>query len=157
MGTIRIDDGTKEYKIENQYGQEICRIHIRPADLSLLDRYEAISESMVDALDPLRSIALRVDGTATDEENWAALKQAEETIVAKFKELLDTDDVADIFKTRRAFSSVGGQFFCEIVLLAIGDVIKEEFEKEAAATRERISKYLPAEESTDAGAAAENG
>lgn len=157
MGTIRIDDGTKEYKIENQYGQEICRIHIRPADLSLLDRYEAISESMVDALDPLRSIALRGDGTATDEENWAALKQAEETIVAKFKELLDTDDVADIFKTRRAFSSVGGQFFCEIVLLAIGDIIKEEFEKEAAATRERISKYLPAEELTDAGAAAENG
>ena len=157
MGTIRIDDGTKEYKIENQYGQEICRIHIRPADLSLLDRYEAISESMVDALDPLRSIALRGDGTATDEEKWAALKQAEETIVAKFKELLDTDNVADIFKTRRAFSSVGGQFFCEIVLLAIGDVIKEEFEKEAAATRERISKYLPAEEPTDAGAAAENG
>ena len=157
MGTIRIDDGTKEYKIENQYGKEICCIHIRPADLSLLDRYEAASTGMVDALEPLRGLALHGDGTPSDEETWAALKQAEESVIAKFKELLDTDDVADIFKTRRAFSSVGGRFFCEVVLTAIGYVIKEEFEKEAAATRERISKYLPAEKQTDAGAAAENG
>lgn len=157
MGTIRIDDGTKEYAIVNQYGKEICKIHFRPADLSLLDRYNEITDSMVDALDPLRGLALKADGTSTDETGWEVLKQAEQTIIEKFTELFDADDVAGIFAKRRAFSTVGGRFFCEVVLLAIGDVIKAEFEAEAAATRDRISKYLPAEDQTDAGAAADNG
>lgn len=154
MGTIRIDDGTKEYTIVNQYGKEICKIHFRPADLSLLDRYNAVSAEMVNALEPLREISLKADGTT--DESLDALKKAEETVIGKINELFDSDDAADIFKTRRAFSTVGGRFFCEVVLAAIGDVIAAEFEKEAQATRDRIGKYLP-EDEQDAGAAAENG
>lgn len=157
MGTIKIDDGTKEYRIVNQYGKEICKVHFRPADLSLLDRYNAISESLPEVLAPLQEIALKSDGTTSD-DGWDALKRAEEAVVAKFNELLDTDDIAGVFAQRRAFSTVGGRFFCEIVLLAIGEVVSEEFEKEAKATSARLGKYLPtAEEQTDAGAAADNG
>ena len=157
MGTIRIDDGTKEYQIVNKYGQEICKIHFRPADLSLLDRYKEISGSLSETIEPLKELSLKADGTAED-ESWEILKSVEDSVIEKFGELLDTDDVSDIFKKRRAFSSVGGRFFCEIVLLAIGEAISEEFQKEAEATSKRISKYMPPDEDqTDAGAAADNG
>lgn len=151
MAQIRIDDGTKEYKIENQYGKEICRIHFRPADLALLDRFERVSETLQDALKPLQDRVLKSDGTPADDQGWAALKEAEAAVIAKFNELLDTDDLGEIFKTRSPFSAVGGRFFCEIILAAIGDVIVKEVEKEAAATQKRLAKYMP--EAEDAGAA----
>lgn len=157
MGTIRIDDGTKEYRIVNRFGKEICKIHFRPTDLSLLDRYQEISKSMESAIEPLKELSLKADGT-TEDESWEILKSVENSVIEKFGELLDTDDVSEIFKTRRAFSSVGGRFFCEIVLLAIGEAISEEYKKEAEETSKRISKYMPPDEDqTDAGAVADNG
>ena len=160
MGSIRIDDGTKEYKIENNSGKEICRIHFRPADLALMDRFENISATLGDVLEPLKEIGLMTDGTPEDQtaQGWETLKKAEAEVIRKFNELFDTDDLGEAFKTRSAFSSIGGKFFCEVLLDAIGGVIAEEFAKEAEATRARIEKYLPtAEEQTDAGAAADNG
>ena len=153
MAQIRIDDGTKEYKIENQYGKEICRIHFRPADLALLDRFENISSTLQDALKPLQDRVLKSDGSPADDKGWEALKEAEAAVIAKFNELLDTDDLGDIFKTRSPFSSVGGRFFCEIILAAIGEVIVKEIEKEAAATQKRLAKYMPEPEADNAGAA----
>ena len=144
MANIRIDDSTKEYKIENQYGKEICRIHFRPADLALLDRFEHVSDTLQDRV-------LKSDGSPADDQGWDALKEAETAVIAKFNELLDADDLGEIFKTRSPFSAVGGRFFCEIILSAIGDVIVKEIEKEAAATQKRLAKYMP--EADGAGAA----
>ena len=154
MTKIRIDDGTKEYKIENQYGREICRVHFRPADLALLDRFEQVSSKLPDALAPLKDKAVRTDGTPANQtdEDWAALKAAEAEIVRQFNELLDSDDIGEVFKKHSAFSVVGGKFFCEVLLEAIGEVITEELRKEAEATQKRLAKYLP-EDAQDAGAA----
>ena len=157
MGTVRIDDGTREFKIENNYGKEICRIHFRPADLSLLDRFEKISGSLSTAIEPLREIGVQTDGAPEDESErgWAAMKQAEAEVIRLYNELLDADDLGEVFKTRSAFSVIGGKFFCEILLEAIGGVIAEAFEEEAKLTRDRIAKYLP-EDAQDAGATTAN-
>lgn len=150
---IRIDDGTREIKIENQYGREICRVHFRPADLALLDRFESMNANLSTAMEPLKDMTVKGDGSPTDdsEAGWAALKQAEAEVIRLFNDLLDSDDIGEVFKKHSAFSVVGGKFFCEVLLEALGEVIAEEFKKEAEATKARLGKYLP-EDEQDAGA-----
>lgn len=151
---LTIDDGTRAIPVENQFGQPICTIHIRPADLSILDRYTAMREGLGEMLKPLENISVNADGTAEFEQDWAKLKAVEAALIERLNSLLDTTESARIFEKRNAFSAVGGKFFCENVLDAIGDLIAKAIEDEAKQTQNRIAKYLP-EGSTDAGQPAE--
>ena len=149
-----IDDGTRAIPVENQYGQPICTIHIRPADISILDRYTAMRDGLTEMLKPLEGIGLNADGTAEFEKDWEKLKAVEAAFIERLNNLLDTTESARIFENRNPFSAVGGRFFCENVLDAMGDLIAKAIEDEAAQTQKRIAKYLP-EGSDDAGQPAE--
>ena len=48
---IVIDDGTREIPIKNTYGKEICRIHIRPGDFSIVDRYNDFTKDFEEIVD----------------------------------------------------------------------------------------------------------
>ena len=70
------------------------------------------------------------------------------------------DEADEIFKTRSPFSSIGGVFFVERVLNAIGEAITAQIKEEAALSQARIAKYVDDvaedEVSENAGATAEN-
>lgn len=137
-----IDDGVKEIQLNNTYGQTICKVHFRPADFSILDRYNAFVNALPEIVKPLEEIDIEANGEASFEDGWKVIKEAEAEIIRRFGELFDMDDAGAIFEKRNAFSSVNGSFFCENVLLALGDIISEEINKEMKKSQKKMEKYL---------------
>jgi hypothetical protein len=137
-----IDDGTREIPLYNQFNKLICKIHIRPSDISILDRYDDLVKNLETILAPLREMSINNDGTAKFEEDWQALKQAETDLKRRLNTLFDMDEADEIFATRNPFSSVGGNFFCANVIKGIGSVIVEAVNDEMELSRERTAPYL---------------
>lgn len=152
MKRIIIDDGTREYEICNRFGKVICVLHFRPSDISIAERYREMRETFGDIVKPLAELDIQADGTAADDAAMDALHEADVALRKALARLLDSDDAADIFAARNPFSSVGGKFFCEIVLDAIGGIVEDVMTEETEASRKRTSKYI--EEDSDARAAA---
>lgn len=137
-----IDDGTREIPLVNKFGQLICKIHIRPSDWSILDRFEAFKTDFANVVKPLSDISIKNDGTAAFDEDWRVLKSVEQEIKRRVNELFDMDDADDIFAKRNPLSSVNGKFFCESVIETLGDLVAEAVNEEAEKTRQRTEKYL---------------
>ena len=131
-----VDDGTREIPLVNKYGKTICTVYMRPADFSIVDRYNALMLNFNDVVKPLTELSIRNDGTAEFEQDWQVLKVVE----ANLKQKIDEADA--IFAKRNPFSSVGGEFFCLKVLTALGGVITEAIEEEAELSHKRMDKYL---------------
>ena len=102
-----IDDGTKEITLVNKYGELICKVHIRPSDLSIIDRYKDFEKDFDKIVEPLKSLDIKNDGTALFEKDWKILKSVEITLVQRINNLFDIDNAAEIFAKRNPFSSVG--------------------------------------------------
>ena len=157
---VVIDDGTREYHLVNAFGKPICTIHFRPADFSIIDRYNAMMKDFPSIVEPLKNLSLKADGTAAFDEDWKVLKAVEADIKDRLNKLFDMDDAEKIFATRNAFSSIGGQFFCLRVLESLQSVVVAAVEEEAKLSQQRMSKYLKdldtaAEGTADAGAASD--
>lgn len=158
---VVVDDGTREYPVVNKFGKVICTIHFRPADFSIIDRYNAMMLDFDRLVEPLKNLSLNNDGTATFEQDWQVLKQVEDNLKDKINELFDMDEADKIFATRNPFSTVGGRFFCLNVLNALQSVVTAAVEEETKLSNQRMEKYLSdlkptksaAEEVTDAGTA----
>ena len=137
-----VDDGTREIPLVNKFGKLICNVYIRPADFSILDRYNDFINDFESVVAPLKDLSIERDGTVTLEEDWAVLKQVEQVIKDRFNALFDMDEADEIFAKRNAFSSVGGEFFCAKVLVALGEVIAQAINEEAALSEKRILPYM---------------
>ncbi|MDD3337813.1 MAG: hypothetical protein PHS82_03040 [Lachnospiraceae bacterium] len=157
-----VDDGTKEIPIVNRFGKLICSIYIRPADFSIVDRYNDFVKDFEKIVDPLKEVSIKNDGTATFEDDWTVIKQVEAEVMHRFDALFDMEEAKDIFAKRNAFSSVGGEFFCLKVLTALGDVITSAVDEENELSKKRTDKYLKdlelekPEGKTDAGETTDN-
>lgn len=137
-----IDDGTREVPLYNKFGKLICKIYFRPADFSIIDRYNDFIREFDEVVSPLKDITIKNDGTATFEEEWETLKRVEDAVKDRFNKLFDMEEADDIFAKRNVFSSVGGEFFCAKVLSALGDVITQAVNEEAELSHKRVSKYM---------------
>lgn len=137
-----IDDGTREIPIKNKFGKLICNIYIRPADISILDRYQRLTDDFEDIIKPLQTVNINPDGTAAFEEEWDALKKAEDVLKKRLNEVFDMEEADEIFKTRNPFSSINGKFFCESVIEVIGNLITDSIEEAYEESEKRMEKYL---------------
>lgn len=137
-----IDDGTREIPLVNKFGKLICNIYIRPADLSILDRYNQLAADFKDIVKPLEKLNIERDGTAAFDADWQILKSVEDELKRRINALFDMDEANDIFAKRNPFSSVGGKFFCESVIEVIGGIITEAVEDEMKLSKQRTDKYL---------------
>ena len=137
-----IDDGTREIPLVNKFGKLICKIYIRPADLSILDRYKALTADFAGIVGPLKDLKIKTDGTVTFDEEWAVMKSVEAELKRRINALFDMEEADAIFEKRNPFSSVGGKFFCESVIETIGNVIADAVEEEMELSRKRTEKYL---------------
>lgn len=135
-----LEDGTKELTIVNKYKQEICKIHIRPGDLSILDRYNELTEGFSDIVAPLSGIELNNDGTS-DMEGWQKVKEIEQELIDRLNTVFDSNDIGNIFKNRNAFSSIDGKFYVEHVIEMLGKVALDEMEAENVKVQKRVDKY----------------
>ena len=139
---VVVDDGTREIPLVNKFGQEICKIYLRPTDWSILDRYDAFVKDFAEVVKPLEKIGIKPDGTASVDSDWEIIKSVEAEVKRRIDALLDTRCADEIFATRNAFSIIGGRFFCELVLTALGQIIAETISEETKASSGRMNKYL---------------
>lgn len=137
-----LDDGTKEITIVNPFNRVIARLHIRTADISILDRYNTLMKDFSSITKPLADISLNADGTVEFDKDWAKMKKVEGQLIQKINALFDMDDANELFATRNPFSSVGGKFFVERVLETLGQVVGQAVEEEAKLSAARTAKYL---------------
>ena len=140
-----VDDGTREIPIYNKFGKLICNVYMRPADFSIIDRYNDFIKDFDDIVKPLSGLDIKRDGTAEFDDDWEALKKVEQEIKDRFNALFDMEEADEIFAKRNAFSAVGGEFFCAKVLVALGEVILSAINEEAALSKARVDKYMPLE------------
>lgn len=137
-----IDDGTREIPIKNKFGKLICNIYIRPADLSIIDRYNKLTDDLEDMIRPLQDLDINADGTAAFEKDWELMKGVETELKRRINEVFDMEEADEIFAKRNPFSSVGGKFFLEIVIEGLGQIINEAMEEELELSQKRTDKYL---------------
>lgn len=137
-----IDDGTQEIPLVNKFGKLICTVYIRPADFSIIDRYNKFMADFEQLIKPLEELSISNDGTATLGDDWPVLKSVEAELKKRINELFDMEEADAIFATRNPFSSVGGEFFCLRVLQALEGIIAEVIDEEAKLSQKRMSKYL---------------
>ena len=130
--SIVIDDGTQKIPVVNKFGKLICNIYIRPTDFSILDRYDKFVKDFNGIIAPLTGMNIDRDGKTEFESDWEVIKSVEAEIKKRFDEL----------KTRNAFSSVGGEFYCTKVLMAIGNVITAAINEESERSMKKSKKYL---------------
>lgn len=137
-----LDDGTREVTFNNNYGEEICKIRIRSGDLSVLDRYNKLTDDFDEIIKPLESVKdLKTDGTSEFEQEWKIIKEVENEFIRRINEVFDMKDGGKFFENRHAFSTINGVFYVEKVIEALGNLVAEEIKHENELTQERIKKY----------------
>ena len=105
-----IDDGTREIPLVNKFGKPICKVYIRPADFSIVDRYKALMKDFDRVVQPLAELSIRNDGTAEFEEDWKVLKEVEANLKQKINELFDMHEADEIFAKRNPFRLSAANF-----------------------------------------------
>ena len=157
-----VDDGTREITLVNTFGKVICKLHFRTGEIAIMDRFNTLTDDLPKIMEPLQRVDINADGSAANEsDGWVIIKQVENLLKQRINALLDMDEADEIFRTRSPFSSVGGVFFVERVLNAIGDAIAAQIKEEAALSQARIAKYVDdvsgdSEVNGDAGTVTEN-
>lgn len=136
-----LDDGTRELTINNKFGQEICKLHIRTGDIGIIDRYNGLLKDFDKIVEPISKVNMKSDGTSSFEEDWEIIKSVEKELVDRLNVMFDTQDMAKLFETRNAFSTIGGTFYVEKVIEMLGNVVSEAIAEETVQTQKRISKY----------------
>ena len=146
MNEIIIDDGSQRISIKNKLGDEIGVFMFRPTDIAIIQRYNEIAQKIDEIVAPLEEIGIKEDGTADGMDPHAAevLEEAEIRVFEAFDYLFGGNMSEAFFGKMHPFSPVGGVFFCESALAAVGSFISSQFEQETKKISKRMTKYISA-------------
>ncbi|MBQ7670555.1 MAG: hypothetical protein IJS45_07535 [Clostridia bacterium] len=141
--SIVVDDGSIKVPITNKQGDEIGVFYFRPTDIGIIDRFNTVAEEFDTITAPLANLSINSDGTvdATDEEESAALKEAENNLYAACDKLFGGNMSEAFFGKMHPFSPINGHFYCENALEAVGKFISKQFEREVKKVDARVGKY----------------
>ena len=143
MTEIVIDDGSVEVPIKNRQGAQIGVFYFRPTDIGFIDRYNKIIGKFDEITAPLENVNIKPDGTADEEEQaeTEALHEAEKRLYEACDYMFDGNMSEAFFGSMNPFSPVGGRFYCEHALEAVGKYISAQFEQETAKISKRVERY----------------
>ena len=134
---IVVDDGSRRVPIKNVHGEEIGVFHFHPTDIGIIERYNRMVESFDEITRPLEQFAGEDEAAQAE-----ALREAEARLCEAVNALFGGDAAGAFFGSMHPFSPVGGTFYCEAVLKAVGQYISEQFDEETAKFSGRAAKYL---------------
>lgn len=134
---IVVDDGSRRVPILNVHGEEIGVFHFHPTDIGIIERYNQMVESFDQITRPLEQFAGEDEAAQAE-----ALREAEARLCEAVNALFGGDAAGAFFGSMHPFSPVGGAFYCEAVLKAVGQYISEQFDEETAKFSGRAAKYL---------------
>ena len=144
--TIVVDDGSRRVPIQNKDGVEIGAFTFHPTDLGIIKRYNDLTDRAGDIFEPLTEVSAEMDGEEVDISDpryVQALDEAGKRLYAAVNTLFGSDEAAPAFFGKMdPFSPVGGAFYCEAVLKAVGEYISGQFDAETARFSDRAARYL---------------
>lgn len=138
---IQVDDGLQRVPIRNNYGEEIGVFYFRPTDVGIIKRYDALAGKLADIARPLQDVNISADGEGEDDAAVRALSEAEAQLYEAVNELFGGNFSEAFFGKMNPFSPVGGVFYCEKAIEAVGAFIEQQFEAEVARVGSKVSKY----------------
>ena len=138
LAAITVDDGSRRVPIHNIHGEEIGVFYFHPTDIGIIGRYNRMVDRFDEITKPLEGFA----GDESDEAQAEALREAEKRLYEAVNELFGGDAAGAFFGGMHPFSPVGGAFYCEAVLKAVGEYISGQFDAETARFSDRAAKYL---------------
>jgi hypothetical protein len=142
--TIVVDDGSVRVPIQNALGDEIGVFYFRPTDIGLIDRYNQMVGRFYEVTAPLEKISLNAEGEAAEtatEEEIQALHESEQRLYDLLNEMFNANMAEAFFGQMHPFSPVGGRFYCENAIEAVGAFISKQFETETEKMSRKVSKY----------------
>lgn len=139
---ITVDDGSRRVPIHNVHGEEIGVFYFHPTDIGIIERYNR----MVDGFDEITKPLAQFAGEGDEAAQAEALREAERRLCEAVNGLFGGDATGAFFGSMHPFSPVGGAFYCEAVLKAVGQYISEQFDAETAKFSSRAEKYLKGDE-----------
>ena len=138
---IVVDDGSITVPIKNTNGELIGQFRFRPTDFNIVTRYNEVASRFADVVKPLIDANITPEGEGEDEESIKLLKEAEQRLFELIDYMLDGNMAEAFFGKMNAFSPVGGKFYCENALNAVGQFISRKFDVEIKQISARVSKY----------------
>lgn len=145
MPEIIVDDGSQRVPIKNKHGEEIGVFYFRPTDIGIVDRYNKMADKFGDITASLKHLNIAADGTSEDgatQEEMAALKEAEKQLFEICDYMFGGNMSEAFFGKMHPFSPVGGLFYCETAIDAVGRYISAQFDTETKMVSERLKKYI---------------
>lgn len=141
--SIVIDDGSIEVPIVNKTGREIGKFYFRPTDVGIVARYNELADSFSEITKPIENVSVNADGTVNEfnENDMAAMHEAEQRLYAACDKLFGGNMAEAFFGKMHPFSPIGGKFYCENVLSAVGKYIEKQFSIEVKRINARVDKY----------------
>lgn len=135
---LTIDDGMEAVPINNKLGKQIGVFYFRPTDMGMYKRYQEVLSSFADIIKPLENIDIEADGTSNDMDT---IEKVQEALYEKCDYLFGGNFSEAFFGDMHPFSPVGGRFYCEVALEAVGNYISERMKEQTKASEKRIKKY----------------
>lgn len=138
---IVVDDGSIEVPIYNTLKEQIGLFRFRPTDFNIIKRYREIAEKFSEVTEPLVDANIDTNGEGADEKSVMIIDEAQKKLFELVDYLFDGNAAEAFFGKMNPFSPVGGKFYCEQALGAIGDFISKQFDAEIASVNSRVDKY----------------
>ena len=124
--TIVIDDGSKEYTIQNHRGEILAAFRFRPADTNIIARYKEVQKFF----------------SKFELKEGESLEDGEAKIIEQMDYLMGADTGSSFFSVMGPFSLMAdGKLFIEVCMNSLCNVINKEFDVRLKMTQSRISKY----------------
>ena len=137
---ITVDDGSVRVPINNLSGEEIGVFYFRPTDVGIIERYNSMLDKIDAITEPISNVDITAEGTAADEAEMAALKEAERRLYEVLNTMFGGNMAEAFFGKMHPFSPVGGSFYCERAIEAVGEFIRQ-FDIEAKKMSQKVKKY----------------
>ena len=138
---IVVDDGSITVPIKNNNGEKIGEFKFRPTDFNIVSRYNEVADKFADVVKPLVDANIGVNGEGEDEESIKVLNEVEQRLFDLVDYMFDGNMAEAFFGKMHAFSPVGGKFYCENALNAVGQFISRKFDTEIKQISARVNKY----------------
>lgn len=138
---ITIDDGSVRVPINNLSGEELGVFYFRPTDVGIIERYNSMLDKIDAITEPLAGVDITAEGEAKDEAEMAALKEAERRLYEVLNTMFGGNMAEAFFGKMHPFSPVGGSFYCERAIEAVGEFISRQFDIEAKKMSQKVKKY----------------
>lgn len=131
---IHLDDGTKVYDFIRD-GKVFAKVHIRPNDISFLDRKKTANER-------IEQIGYQLEAAnhaETDDQFKQMFGEAEKAVVDVLNWLFDTADMSEVFKENGPFAlTPDGEAFCMVVVEELSKVFEEAIAEEKRLMNDRV-------------------